>query len=477
MLLVFAGCTENQNDTNRLPIKEEYSNLYVQNGGKMVEYEYDENDNLVKQVTTNADGDKETIEYIYNGDKITQKTLTLFDGDITVEKYTYNANGLIETVDINTPQYSSVTKNSYDQSGTLVKAEETFFDGTLLVEEYTYTETTTAIKFTHTSAEGKVNSREYIFDKNFNCIEKNIAFSKGNTNTEKFTYDEDGRLIKHESSGVLNGSCAYTYDDKGNLAQEDFEQDGYIRQTYYEYNADNKWIKKTNKSQNYEEVLIRKYDEQGRLIQDMPDYSSSVVVYEYDDRGNLISEKTSYEGTLGFTNRFYTYNEQNLRVKEKVCIPSSETETAYEYDENKNVIKEVWHSNGVISLQVERKYTKDGLPLLVESNRNVGTKIINSKTSYSYDGNGNCVKENYLGQEWINVYDEKNRMVRRFAIIDGKIESIQAYAYNNENECVATLHVHAVMGQTFPEEYGYLDITSYGKVTKPMYAFVDAEYK
>ena len=153
-----------------------------------VGYEYDDINNLTKQVET-INGATSTTTYTYDDDNRVKTSTT---NGITVE-YDYDSSGRIET---------QTTKN-----GSTV----------VLTESYTYkapTSTTTSAQidtYTTTAPNGYSVTYSYTYDGNGNIL----SISDG-TNTTSYVYDSANQLIR-ENNQAGNFTYTWTYDNAGNI--------------------------------------------------------------------------------------------------------------------------------------------------------------------------------------------------------------------------------------------------------------------
>ena len=108
---------------------------------------------------------------------------------------------------------------------------------------------------------------------------------------------------------------SFSYDEKGNVAEEKWNRGGAVIENYYYY-----------------------YDEDG-LLTDVVRYNNRVrkllpdFVYEYDENANIIKMTQTIKGGTDYFIWKYTYNDKNLKSTESCYTRKNELQgkVVYEY--------------------------------------------------------------------------------------------------------------------------------------------------
>jgi len=176
-----------------------------------VDFTYDANGNLVKQITKSNDTILQTYEATYDS-----------KGNLTTEIQTDSAGS----------QYT--TEYVYDTNGNLTKKSENHYDRFERITEYVYdangnlTKETRKQKDSNPPSIASITTFEYTYDANGNLTkevetrtnEGETAFFEDQDITE-YTYDADGKLIKEKHSNSYGiDNTDYTYDNNGNLIKK-----------------------------------------------------------------------------------------------------------------------------------------------------------------------------------------------------------------------------------------------------------------
>ncbi len=160
-----------------------------------IDYTYDINNRLIKQVTTRSGNDSTIREYTYDAaGRLTEECVN----NSTTYRYTYDESGnpLKKTLDD-----SIIDEYTYDTHGNLIK-HTNLYGSTRYTYEYTYNADGKLIQEVH-----KVGSKEeltlnYYYDTDGNLNYKTKSF--GGTIYYTYTYDVNGNLIKHTDEGYSN---------------------------------------------------------------------------------------------------------------------------------------------------------------------------------------------------------------------------------------------------------------------------------
>lgn len=239
-------------------------------------FSFDETGNLAG--TVNSNSTKSVLSYDDGGRLKSVKLFTGTSGVIGDYGYTFDVNSNITSVAVNSDTIGSKTINyTYDALNRLTS--ETLRDGTRI---------------------------DYTYDAVGNRLTKTVTLG-GNVTTTNYSYDAASQLTAVD--GVAN-----TYDTNGNLTSDNSRN--------YEYDANNRLIRVTNKSNGALQASME-YDALGRRTSKTTpsgttrfyyDGDSTRVLYETDGSGNLL-RRFVYGATdqpismiQGTNTYFYHYN-------------------------------------------------------------------------------------------------------------------------------------------------------------------------
>lgn len=185
------------------------------------EYEYDLNGNLVKRTYTYS-GNISTIEYTYNSlNQLIEELSTDANGETSIIQYKYNSRGnLIEKV------YSwSVHKYLYDSHDRLVSDVRTYSNGNKDILEYTYDINGNLTMEVNKYAYQPSYTYYYTYDGNGNLIQKISVDAINRKVYYDYSYDLNNRLIMESTTYVYTSgdnskyTNEYVYDTNGNLIE------------------------------------------------------------------------------------------------------------------------------------------------------------------------------------------------------------------------------------------------------------------
>ncbi len=264
--------------------------VYEDNGSKILEYTYDENNNVlsVKEIFESYTID---LNYTYD-DK---------GREIKREHIQTNSNGRKETY---------VYETQYDDHDNVVYYK-TISDGQFLHEtEFTYKYDDQG-RMTYKKGDDPFGEEvTYAYDEKGNLVEECMD----GRDKIIYTYDSENRLVSevYESDfDMARYRFEYTFDANGNLIKEYRWENGGNSEKWYEYTYDseNREVKKayTHKSGKIDEGYVYEftYNEKGlkikenRTNRDEDTERKSIVEYTYDDCGNVVKRAT----TAGSDNR------------------------------------------------------------------------------------------------------------------------------------------------------------------------------
>ena len=229
-----------------------------------------------------------------------------------------------------------------------------------------------------------------------------------------YSYDVHGRLISEED-------ISYVYDNNGNLLEAVEDDKEIIR----EYDELNRVIEKEENGR----LSTYTYDMIGYKEKTV-DPAGNIIIKEYDEAGRLksVNEEVEYEYNVDGTLKKLVYangvEEEYFYNLDKTLNRLVNTnddiieEYIYEYDNAKNITKEISPDGTVIS-------TYDALSRLKTVNKNGVT------TTYTYDASGNRTREVTGLKVNDYVYDHNNKLDQITEKISGGIISITIYTYDD----------------------------------------------
>jgi len=339
----------------------------------------------------------------------------------------------------------------YDEEGLLIGKEYYDSDGAL---DYKYT-----IEIEYWS-NGKKRKESWLgsnqafikvlqFDENENEVE-NLWFDSQVLQKERnqYTYDDNNHLIIHEkynSDDLLTEKFIFVVNDAGDVLEEDRFKSGVfvIEKEVYEFNEKGEKI----------ERLI--YDSDGKLkVKDTFKYGRNgnveelrsfdprgvqkyLITYKYDNSGNEVEEHRVFNGIGSET--FRRLYDQNNNLIEQVYLSDGRLQTktsyGYKYDEFSNIFERFIKSNDGSSKDT---YKYDEHMRVKEHKSYDGQNNFRLHYSYSYNNNGDVIEENFYDSEGglkhkiINEYDQNNNLLRIIKIdsLENKMVK-EAIEYND----------------------------------------------
>ena len=239
----------------------------------------------------------------------------------------------------------------------------------------------------------------------------------GTTDLVSYTYSNDPNkdleAIKYggddgNGNGKV-GTVRYTYDNKGRVKTETYEDGDTIQ---YLYNNDGNLAKKIEYTGGqikltttyYYDLLDRmvKYEETGT------NYSHSIS-YEYDENTNLSEQVEVINGVT--TTTAYDYDDDN-RV---TSVTTGSTKVEYEYDAYGRLKQKVT-KNGTTAYKTEtytyKSSENSGTSTQIDTHKVVFNKDKQTYTySYTYDNNGNIKTISDGGNTTTYAYDSANQLI------------------------------------------------------------------
>ena len=435
----------------------------VDKTGVKTHLSYDENDNLIQ--VEDPLGGKTTYAYdamnqmsVYT-DALGRKTEYTYDLEGNLTSQTDGA-GRIDTMKYDEMgrmiSYVSpggkVTNYDYDKLNRLVEK---------LYEDSEGTKTDAAVRYTYNGAGERISMQDA-------------------TGTSDYEYDELGRIIK-----TTNGSgktIQYEYNEADNL-QAVIYPDG--SKVSYEYDLNDNLIKVTDRNGGVTEYtfdalnrmtgLIRPNGTKTNLLYDAENHVTKIVnscsvcdteissyEYTYNAQGFIVSESASEleAGTRKVPgwDEWYSQLSANEKDKESACCHKEKTVKTtrkYEYDENWQLTRCTEKTVGGKTVVYNYTYDKVGNRTVYERIENgvskekyryeyneanqlvkrKNTKIWGDKgTTYTYDGDGNLIREK--GNEYESSVLYEYTAENRLAVVKQGDAVLMAALYDGDNNRV-----------------------------------------
>jgi len=436
--------------------------------GRSVEYCYDGDGNITKEIVKVNNTESNVTEYTYNHlKKITTKNLHIKKGDIAG----YDIN--------NSEDFILTTSYTYDKNGNLIS----IVDPKDTITTYTYDNMNRQIGISQESTDENntpvtISTRK-TYDSNGKIL--TIEDSKGKITTNY--YNQRGFLEKVvDSEGGITASC---YDRAGRItaivSPKEYKSDKQI----YEMNRTEYTYDLMDRQKTVTEIYC---DEAGE------NWITTVVrAYKYDGNGNILKELDTlgYNSVTGTTDEkinngygtVYKYNLINkpITVLDPVAYDNRQSYTIkYEYDTLGRKISETKangvktnyyydHAGNITMTGVQKSSTSEevvierntydlsnNLVIHVDGNGNVTKyeynllgkirRIIYPKDDtikantiiYQYDTMGNLVlKEDSIGAKVLYTYDNQGRkLTQTVTNHDGSEKITEAYRYDTNGNII-----------------------------------------
>ena len=441
--------------------------------GNIKRYEYNKAGDIIK--TVYPDGSSVINEYDYKNNDI---TVTSQKGYKT--KYDYNSGGnLLNVTDLTKNvvtekyEYDNNMRIKYKTVNGNAKTEYTFDGGDrikdLTVKEVSSGKLLYSEKFDYETVSAGAKAKRIIKGDGVNTnditeiiIKDRLGYiiEKTTNSRHTVTYENNyvGETVKRTDNNGTRLVTEYTYDYAGNLIKE---KDNNGVETKWEYDMASRTISVTKPNGN---KVLYEYDSFNRIIKESIPFTqndTSIKYYEYDKAGNLTLEGIKGTASLsGERNRYYEYNSMNRLIKTGAYeSDGTDTYTAYEYDKEGNITKQITGNGENITLyeydhrgQITKLTYPEGGQESYTYNYINGTMTKktdrnNVTISYTYDALGNIIKE--TGQKDGKSYTRK----AEYGLTGAKI--------SEENENVSVKYKYGINGQISSEEYnkagtGYL---------------------
>ena len=427
------------NNLNKLIKKEEYVDG-CNFGKNILEYIYDKNGNVVKEITYNSNSstDKSIKEYHYTSDNLIDYTIDDIGLNKTYYEYENNRvcqikypNSLTLGYGYDNDKLTSITRSSAECEG---NTSNVLYEHGLKIREssgnntYDYSYDNNR-RLKSVKINGKTVCRYSYTNYNRNSTSINLEgvtriIDDTNTKINVESTMANDELVK---TTKMNDSIIsqITYDKLGQITKIDDKFTGI--KSYYKYNNLNMLSKVESQiTEEYEyenlKLVQKKYSLNDKEInyiysyneKDLIDYISQAnykFEYKYDsinrgvgrdiivDENKILGSKIGYLKNGNYTtkipNTIYYSNGLNVKCK---------------YDEVGN-IKEVYENNELVN-----RYTYDTLSRIIREDN----KKLNKTTTYSYDNNGNILNKRsyeYTLELLNNSYENDNYIYNNWLLI------------------------------------------------------------
>ncbi len=165
------------------------------------------------------------------------------------------------------------------------------------------------------------SEKKYVFDENMRIIQEEFCIM-GFPSSYNYEYDSDEKLIRRtRKSKFGNHNQEYEYDRQGNQIQKlTFDRGRFVGRWTYKYDENGNRIKRTGYlEESFVERWIMEYDEDNKkvleyMVSEEPDNTPTTfyIKYKYDDQNRLIEvieTKPDSKDNRQFINK-YQYNDK-----------------------------------------------------------------------------------------------------------------------------------------------------------------------
>lgn len=368
-------------------------------------YEYDANGNLLKETDRNG----YPKSYVYDA---LNRRVSETDALQHTTRFTYDANGnLLSIVDAK----GNPTSYNYDALNRLLK--EIYANGT--TREFTYDPN--GNRKTRKDGNGVITN--YTYD----VMNRMLTRSYPDNTADMYTYDSVGRRL---TANNQNATIDFAYDNTNRILSETLN----TKPTKYSYDIPNRKKILTYPSNR---MITETRDKRDRLIA-ITEGVDTIASFDYNASDRLVKKKFGN----GFFESYY-YN-ANKWIDTLKCEPGNVLNFHYTYDNEGNKLT-TWNGHQLMNSE---KYTYDSIYQLTGfyNGKLVGNILVDTfiKSAYNYDAlnnrnwsvEGNLVRKYFSNN--MNAYDSaKNNGVTEHYTYDGEgntlKENSNVFSYDLEN--------------------------------------------
>ena len=246
---------------------------------------------------------------------------------------------------------------------------------------------------TYTYKGKEVALRETVINTNFD--KKKTSVFKDIT---KFNHKDQKESISAYAGNKLQTKITFTYDDKGNLTQEEYKSliNKEENTTTYAYLSNGKVWQKTS----YETHSGEKDRKENEII----------TYYIYDANGNLVEEQyTGVEDVKVVTS--YCYEDKKLKERYTYVQEALKSITFWREENGKTTQQEEFSPDGKLQEGVYYTYDEKGnCTMELSKVYNIRTRTIETigKSIYKYDKYNNCIYEAKFFRDSLEYLIERN---------------------------------------------------------------------
>ena len=246
---------------------------------------------------------------------------------------------------------------------------------------------------TYTYKGKEVALRETVISTNFDKKKKNVF-----KDITKFNHKDQKESISVYAGNKLQAKMTFTYDDKGNLTQEEYKSltNKEENTTTYAYLSNGKVWQKTS-YEIYSEEKDKKRNE-------------TITYYTYDANGDLVEDQ--YIGMDDFkVGTSYCYENKKLKENYTYVQGTLKSVTFWREENGKTTKQEEFSPEGKLQGGVYYTYDDKGnctMELYKSFNERTRTIETTGKTIYKYDIYNNCTYEAKFFRDSLEYLIERN---------------------------------------------------------------------
>lgn len=323
------------------------------------------------------------------------------------------------------------TSEIVSRNGKNTKTEYVYNDQGRIVDEITYSQDVETGRIT------------YRYNERGKLIEKNIFSGNELTHSNTYSYNDQDLIVEYQYivDGELYQRDQYTYYGSGVLKQVQSQDNFGLDVKRYDENGNIvEWIDSLNDERRH----TYRYDEKGNLLEHLVYAWDRVITTEtfvYDEAGRRIEEMVDSEIEMSY--HFRSYYDENGRVIKTEDLGEGDSVIVtglYTYNEAGQLTG--WReetASGQAYSYCDKTYDENG-NLLEESGRNYvdwAGEDEYYRHTYVYDNNGNVVEEMYerngnISEHTVSTYDDQGRLIEKRELNIGR----DTYAYDEAGNLI-----------------------------------------